>query len=181
MMKIKVEQVIWRTIMNKKLIGKTIYEIYMSEKYLVFVVSKNASKVVAFGVYGDCCSTSYFHDFIGVKNILGKKVVDFKSIGDEYESTSVKEMKKEGLPTGEGHFHNFRANWEGTEYYELENEECVKYYGYKIIVEDGKSAVLAFRNSSNGYYCGNMEMLDSTTKNPIKENKFKLKDDYLGD
>lgn len=38
---------------SKELIGKTIYEIYMSEKYLVFVVSKNASKVVAFGVYGD--------------------------------------------------------------------------------------------------------------------------------
>lgn len=178
--------------MTKELIGKTIYKIYMTEKYLVFVVSKNASKVVAFGVEGDCCSTSYFHDFIGVKNILGKKVVDFKRIGlgsyDKYESNNVKEMKKEGLPTGEGHFHNFRTNWEGTEYYELEYEECVKYYGYKIIVEDGKSAVFAFRNSSNGCYGGNMEMLDSTTENPLKnefelglEDYYLLKNDYLGD
>lgn len=174
-----------------KLIGKTIYKIYMNELYLVFITAPDNSEVVAFGVWGDCCSHSYFHDFIGVKNILGKKVVEFKRIGLEGPEHSSnyntrEEMTKEGLPITPGHFHLFVFSEDGKTFnadgnYELEDEYAVQYYGYKIIVDDGQSAVFAFRNSSNGYYGGEMGLLHSATENPIPDEKYRLENDYLGD
>ena len=56
---------------------KTIKKIFINDDTLTFETDQGD---VSFGVSGDCCSHSYFHDFIGVENIIGKKVIITESV-----------------------------------------------------------------------------------------------------
>lgn len=123
----------------EKLVGRTIKKIYMNEDYLKF--ETNLGNIV-FCVYGDCCSQSYFHDFIGVEKLLkGTPVVSVKSI--ELSTSDSKVLVN----------HN-----------DSDEVEC---YGYEIVTEDPKfgevTSVFSFRNSSNGYYGGSLENADANT------------------
>jgi len=124
------------------LVGKTVREIWMNEQYLKFVTDQG---VVIFEVEGDCCSHSYFFDFYGVANVLGREVVDFSSV-----SLS---------PGDPGYRPETFENGVGDVQYDY-----VQVYGYRITTEHPSfghvSAVLSFRNSSNGYYGGWMEVID---------------------
>lgn len=116
-----------------RLVGRTIKRIYMNESYLKFETDLG---VVAFAVYGDCCSSSYFHDFIGVKKLLaGHPVIEAKAITIEQSDSKVLVNRND--------------------------YEEVAYYGYEIVTEDPKfgpvTSVFSFRNSSNGYYGGSLE------------------------
>jgi hypothetical protein len=81
-----------------------------------------------FYVVGDCCSHSYFYEIDNVFQMLTWVVVDMESI----------DMPE--VPT--------------SEYGEY--DEDLKAYAYKIHTEGGYGLIV-FRNSSNGYYGGNME------------------------
>lgn len=48
----------------KEMIGAKVGKIFFNEDYLKFDTDKGP---FVFSVDGDCCSHSYFHDFIGVK------------------------------------------------------------------------------------------------------------------
>lgn len=116
----------------KELVGKTIKKIYMEEDYLKFETDDG---VFAYTVVGDCCSHSYFHDFYGVSDLLGKKVIDVDSVA---------------LTTGD----EIAYSNHGGE---------ISVYGYRITYEGSwgdQSAVFSFRNSSNGYYGGWAETTD---------------------
>jgi hypothetical protein len=115
-----------------EIVGKTINKIFISQDYLKFETDLGD---VCYLVTGDCCSSSYFQDFYGVKNLLGKKVKEVKSVelipGDTLASN---------------------------------DEDCIQVYGYQIFFEGGygdMTAVFSFRNSSNGYYGGSIEKVDS--------------------
>jgi len=115
---------------TKQLIGKTVKHIFLNEEYLKFVTDGGN---FVFTVEGDCCSHSYFYDFIGVKKLLaGNPITSFESV----------ELSEDDP----------RAKVKPDEYEEI---EC---YGYRITTEDPKfgevSSVFSFRNSSNGYYGG---------------------------
>jgi len=124
------------------LIGKTVREIWMDERYLKFVTDEGD---VTYEVEGDCCSDSFFFDFYGVGNVIGREVVAFESVS---------------LSPGDP---GYRA-----ETYEVEGDEedwiATQVYGYRITTEHESfghvSAVLSFRNRSNGYYGGWMEETD---------------------
>lgn len=123
----------WRDKDIDRLIGRTINKIYMNEDYLKF--ETNLGNVV-FRVYGDCCSQSYFHDFIGVEKLLkGNPVVSGKSIELTTTDSEVQVNRND-------------------------NDE-VECYGYEIVTEDPQfgevTSVFSFRNSSNGYYGGSLE------------------------
>ena len=51
----------------KKLIGRNVKKIFMNDENLYFETDKG---FLHYTVEGDCCSYSYFHDFIGVKKLL---------------------------------------------------------------------------------------------------------------
>jgi len=117
----------------ERLVGRTITKIYMNEDFLKF--ETNLGDIV-FGVYGGCCSYSYFHDFIGVEKLLkGTPVVSVKAI--DLSTTDSKVLVNRN---------------------DSDEIEC---YGYEIVTEDPQfgevTSVFSFRNSSNGYYGGSLE------------------------
>lgn len=91
-------------------------------------------------MYGDCCSHSYFYDFIGVDKLLNNGPV-----------VSAREVElKESDPRGVVPEHEHEYEY-----------ESIKVYGYEIVTEDPNfgpvTTVFSFRNSSNGYYGGELE------------------------
>lgn len=116
----------------EKLVGRTIQKIFMNENYLRFETDLGN---FVFGVDGDCCSFSYFHDFVGVKKLLADSPVkSVKAIDLSQEDSKVKVNRNDS--------------------------EEIAYYGYEIVTEDPKfgdvTSVFSFRNSSNGYYGGSL-------------------------
>lgn len=117
----------------ERLVGKTIKRIFMNEDFLKFETDLGN---VTFMVYGDCCSSSYFHDFIGVEKLLkGNPVVSVKSIDLDATDSKVQVNR-----------HDY---------------DSIQCYGYEIVTEDPQfgevTSVFSFRNSSNGYYGGSLE------------------------
>lgn len=141
--------------------GKTIHEIYMNDEYLTFVTDEGN---VTFEVEGDCCSHSEFFDFYGVANLLGQKVVAFESVslspGDPGYRPETFDVPSE--------------EWE-------EEWEKVQVYGYRITTEHplfgSVSAVMSFRNTSNGYYGGWMNVTKHT---PFYTSEHRLLADKIG-
>ena len=63
----------------EKLLDRTIVKIEIgdTDRYLRFTDSNG--ETTSFSVDGDCCSSSYFNDILGVKNLLGQKVLQHLS------------------------------------------------------------------------------------------------------
>jgi hypothetical protein len=139
------------------LIGKTVREIWMDKDYLKFVTDKGE---VTYGVEGDCCSDSFFFDFYGVANVIGREVVAFESVS---------------LSPGDPGYH--------PETYAVGDQDYgeTQVYGFRITTEHESfghvSAVLSFRNESNGYYGGWMY---STTYDRVFEPDNQLLADKIG-
>lgn len=124
-----------------ELIGQTIKEIYISSKKIAFVTNE---KTFFYEVEGDCCSESYFYEIINLSKILGKVVLKVKEIND------VKVEK-------------------GSEDRGVEYADSVDAYGIRLstdetnveiageILPTSNSAIIVFRNNSNGYYGGSCE------------------------
>lgn len=115
------------------LIGKTITKIEMDLDWLRFTLS-DGSKAV-FGVYGDCCSESYFYDFINPQHLLNNgEILDIKQV-----ELTLEEKKATG-------------------YKEVEEDQ---FYGYQFTTDHPEfgevTSVFSFRNISNGYYGGSLE------------------------
>lgn len=144
---------------DKSLIGKTVEKIYMNEEYLTFVTDDGN---VSFTVDADCCSYSYFFDFYGVANLLGKKVTAFESVdlgpGDPG-------YRKETFGDGDGY---------------VPGGECIQVYGFRITTEHplfgDVTAIFSFRNDSNGYYGGWLE----TAKRDLEDERYRILEDLIG-
>lgn len=122
------------------LVGRKITKIFMNEDNLKF--ETDLGDPIVFGVSGDCCSSSYFHDFIGVKKLIdGGRVTEVKNVPLSLEDSTVKVNQND-----------------------YEEIQC---YGYQITAESEQfgelTAVFSFRNSSNGYYGGSLETASSDT------------------
>jgi hypothetical protein len=125
------------------LIGASVQAIYWSESTVVFETDRGQ---VAYTVEGDCCSSSYFHDFYGVEHLLANgPVEDFCSFE---------------LGPGDA---GYRAEtWEQGVAKQMD-EAVVEVYGYRLTTmhpEYGPvTSILSFRNASNGYYGGWMSLV----------------------
>lgn len=144
----------------KQLVGHKVLAIRMNDDYLSFITE---GPEIAFTVYGDCCSHSYFHDFHGVEKLLDNgPVLATYSVeldpGDPgwYDEGSEKAAAKaqwlganpgKALPKYEWDW------WEGEGGY-------IQVYGYSIVTEHPffgeQTSTFSFRNSSNGYYGGSL-------------------------
>ncbi|MFE7717545.1 hypothetical protein ACFU44_00715 [Nocardia rhizosphaerihabitans] len=111
------------------LIGRKVTAVRMNDDVLIFETDQGP---VGFRVWGDCCSHSYFHDFYGLDKLR--------------ENGPVIEFNEISLPDPEP---------------TREYDDCVQAYGYEIVTEHKmfgpQTSVFSFRNSSNGYYGGEME------------------------
>lgn len=115
----------------KDLVGKKINKIFLNQEYLKFETNEGN---FVYTVFGDCCSSSFFYDFYGVKNLL--------------EAGVVKEVKEVELHP--------------TDLFVIPDKgDCTAVYGFSITVEPkeydyygDRTAVFSFRNESNGYYGG---------------------------
>lgn len=109
----------------KDLVGRRVSAVHMNTEVLAFETDKGQ---VVYGVEGDCCSHSYFHDIVGVRKLL-----------DNGPVASTKEINM--------------ADPEPDN-----DDEYVKVYGYEIVTEHPQwgeqTTVVSFRNYSNGYYGG---------------------------
>lgn len=130
---------------GEALIGARITAIYMGEDELVFDTDRGP---VGYRVHGDCCSTSYFHDFYGVANLLaGEPVTAFTSVD---------------LAPGDVGYRP--ETWEQGVGVISRDAEEIEVYGYRLTTIHPTfgevSAVFSFRNSSNGYYGGWMSLMN---------------------
>lgn len=131
---------------REALIGARVKAIHMSEARLVFDTDQG---LIGYHVEGDCCSTSYFHDFYGVANLLaGYPVTAFDAVD---LSPGDPGYRPETWETGVGVI--------------CRDAEEIQVYGYRLTTAHpyfgDVSAVLSFRNASNGYYGGWMSLMDS--------------------
>lgn len=110
----------------KEMIGAKVSKIFFNEDCLKFDTDKGP---FVFNVDGDCCSYSYFHDFIGVKKLLENGPI-----------VSTKEIELDLV---------------GKNRNDSGEIEC---YGFELVTEHPtfgeQTSVFSFRNSSNGYYGG---------------------------
>lgn len=96
-----------------------------NEHYLKFEFTDGTQLI--FEAVGDCCSESYFAEFIATRSLIGYKINDIKSIPMMCE--------------------------EGT------RQDSDKIYSYEFLTDAGVST-LVFRNSSNGYYGGWIQVVE---------------------
>ena len=133
------------------LIGSTVEEIWMSNYQLAFLTDKGW---LTYEVEGDCCSHSFFHDFIGVKKLLdGNPIISAKEIYDSPVE-----------PTQE----------------ELDYADVLQCYGVELVTDSPDfgevTSVFSFRNDSNGYYGG---WIDRCSAERPSANAVKIVDDVL--
>lgn len=128
---IKITNYVWSgdQELNEALQGKVITNVWVdrseSPKFMTFEVE--GGDLFSFYAEGDCCSDSWFADFFNVSKLIGQKIIGIGSIDlKEYEYN---------IEDGRG----------------LQDVDQV--YGFRFYTDD-VVAVLAFRNSSNGYYGG---------------------------
>jgi hypothetical protein len=82
--------------------------------------------------WGDCCSQSWIESIDAPTALYGKVL--------KVEEINMPELGDVGTP-------------------KVPDVDCVAYYGLKITTETG-IAVLDYRNDSNGYYGGSLEVVD---------------------
>jgi len=132
------------------LVGKRVLAISISEEYLHFETDAGP---VTFRVEGDCCSWSYFYDFTGVANVLGRRVRSLSPEPAVYD---------EGLDD---------------EY--AKHSESAASYVFEITTKRG-TARFSHRNDSNGYYGGMMMRVNAippgTTLVPVTRDGHAVRD-----
>lgn len=113
----------------KKLIGKKITGLRINEDQSVLAFYTDQG-VIAYETRGDCCSETWFADITGVSALLGGTV------------QTANEVSMDGYNVKDGRT----------------RQEYDEAYGVKLTTDKGYSDIV-FRNSSNGYYGGSIELL----------------------
>lgn len=125
----------------KELIGKTVEMVLVDEDkngYLVFIIKDGAP--VVYAIEGDCCSSSWLEDIIGVENFDGAHVV----------TAEKKEFSDQDWNEAKGLHADTKPNeWE---------DDCLQIFGYTLGTDKGNIDI-ELRNESNGYYSGDLRHL----------------------
>lgn len=135
----------------KDLVGRKITRVYVNQEYLKFDTDGPS---YTYSVDGDCCSHSYFYDFYGVANLL--------------ENGKITEIKGVELHP--------------TDLMIEDTSDDIKVYGYQITTESERgygpvTAVFSFRNSSNGYYGGDISSCENRDDIPeLKRDVVEIKE-----
>jgi hypothetical protein len=122
----------------KELEGKIVEKVFVDDKQHTLVFETNTGEQIAYGTDGDCCSETWFADMIGIDAIFGyhHKRLDLRTIN------RVEEITMDFYNTDDGRC----------------RQDSDAAYGYKLTTNLGR-LLIAFRNSSNGYYGGNIFLI----------------------
>lgn len=122
----------------ERLVGRNVTGVLMSNEYLVFETDAEGGadqEPIAFVAHGDCCSYSYFYDFVGVRWLLENGPVLQAYSKDEWPQPDNDDCDTRTLA-----------------------------YGFVIVTESERfgevTSLVSFRNDSNGYYGGWMDACD---------------------
>ena len=129
----------------KELIGKKIKSISISDDQSVLSFDTDQGRV-AYEAWGDCCSESWFADINGVNALIDCTVLE------------VNEVSMDGYNVDDGRC----------------RQESDEAYGYKIKTDKGYADIV-YRNSSNGYYGGDMSIYNGE----LPENMKSIEDDWM--
>lgn len=128
----------------KELIGKKVTGLLINDDQSVLAFYTDQG-VIAYDAWGDCCSESWFADITGVSALLYGTV------------QTVDEVSMEGYNVEDG---RSRQGYDEA-------------YGYKLITDKG-CVDIVFRNSSNGYYGGSIELM----QRDLPEGMTEITDDW---
>lgn len=118
----------------KELLNKIIVKVELSEDRETFCFTDADGIRYFYNAYGDCCSSSWFSNITGIKNLLGQKII---SVIDREEFTDEEQKEAEAEYAKENDY----------------GPESLALYGI-ILKTDKGSCDVEFRNESNGYYGG---------------------------
>jgi hypothetical protein len=121
-----------------ELIGLKINNVFINQEKNVVRLDTDFGEVFLVAV-GDCCSKTWFEHISGIKNIKGGQVIE-----------------------------EFNTNYFDEPYKQVDNDEydIDKYYSTVIKTTKG-NLELEFRNNSNGYYGGRIEVNAMEYGDPI--------------
>ena len=122
---------------KQQMVGRKVTKIFMNTDFLRFETDKGP---VVFGVDGDCCSTSRFYDFYGVKNLLNNGAITEVAKVDITPKTGDKDQG--AIDIGETSVYGYQLTTESPEFGQV-------------------TSVFSFRNYSNGYYGGSLTHEDA--------------------
>jgi len=122
----------------QELVGRVVNAIYVEDGEEAIIFSVPGTQV-KYNTYGDCCSETWFADIVGVKSLLGLTVRRVEEIH------LPEELRKYGdvAPL------------------DRSRQQEDEYYGVRVFTDLG-SCDFIYRNSSNGYYGGNIEYAGET-------------------
>lgn len=138
----------------KELIGKTVGKIQSSSnEELIRFLDREENIIACYMVNAGCCSETWFSDIVNPSNLVC-----------QYKGSPVVAVKDIPLPYS-------------CDNYSRQEEDAS--YGVLITTEKGGDTVIAYRNSSNGYYGGSYRLCDDLPTNVIwKDVIDKDNDDY---
>jgi hypothetical protein len=114
----------------KLLVGLTINKIEVDDDGQSYLRFWTNSGMMTYQADGDCCSESWFADMIGVQALIGGTVAAVAELP----------LPNYNVDDGRG------------------RQDSDQAYGYQIITDKGSCDVI-FRNSSNGYYGGDIFLM----------------------
>lgn len=119
--------------MDSKLIGKIISKLEVSAAQEALRFTTTDNEVIYWVTDGDCCSESWFSE-----------IIDYSPWGQ----TKVTKVEEINLPT----YDDGKTR-----------QDKDKFYGFRIHLEDSTPILIVFRNSSNGYYGGDLVETDKVS------------------
>jgi hypothetical protein len=155
----------------QKLVGKKVVGLFVEpgEGSLVFEIPNES---IVINTYGDCCSETWFADILGVDALIGHTIVSVEE--PEYGDNTDLQWHDDDLVSDDAFYENGEKN------HSRSRQECDQLYGIKITTDAGYTDIV-YRNSSNGYYGGNIdrvEVLDDEEMNAIKSKWNQITDDW---
>lgn len=122
------------------LVGQTVVSIGVDDEQHLMTLRLAGGSDIILTTEGDCCSESWFADFLGVDALLNQPIEQFEEI----------ELPDYTTDDGRG------------------RQDFDRVYGYRFTTPRGY-ADLIFRNSSNGYYGGEMHMKEGKYPETLAE------------
>lgn len=121
---------------NDALVGKTILSIFRNPDSTLLRFVTVTGEIIGFGVFADCCSTSWIEEVLNPDQIIGHRVLRCFDL-EISEAQGIRTDVPDYPPSG--------------------RQEVDKTYGWQIDTTGGSAKVI-FRNSSNGSYGGSLEL-----------------------
>ncbi len=107
-----------------RLVGRVVSAVMVDAETQHYLGFETDKGAVWFEAQGDCCSESWFADIINAKALIGNKVMSVRGL--------------DSIRLGDAPRTRQESDW---------------WYGFEVQARWG-SCIIAFRNSSNGYYGG---------------------------